>query len=136
MSMNEEHKRLVTESWKALKEIGREDIGVLLFKNVFTASPESLQFFSFKDEPNLYESEALKKHGAAVINTVGTAVAGLRDIEAMIPALQKLGKKHVGMGITPAHFDVVGAELLRTLGKLIFVFLFKFILKFIEFIKR
>ena len=127
MSMNEENKRLVIESWKAVKEIGREDIGVLLFRNVFAASPATLQLFPFRDEPNLYESKALKAHGATVINTIGTAVVGLRDLDAMIPTLEKLGRMHIGMGIAPAHFDVLGAELLRTLGSVFYILLLFFI---------
>ena len=93
-----------------------------MFRNVFTASPATLQFFPFRDEPNLYESKALKAHGAAVINTIGTAVVGLRDLDAMIPTLEKLGRMHIGMGIAHAHFDVLGAELLRTLGTCILLF--------------
>jgi hemoglobin-like flavoprotein len=89
---------------------------VLLFKNVFTAAPAALQLFSFKDEVNLYESKALKKHGAGVINTVGTAVAGLRDFDTLTQLLQVLGRKHLGYGVQPEHFELLGIELLRTLG--------------------
>ena len=38
-------------------------------------------------------SPALKKHAAEVMNTVGAAVAGLSDINALIPVLQALGKR-------------------------------------------
>jgi hemoglobin-like flavoprotein len=72
--------------------------------------------FSFKDEEDIYTSKALKSHGAAVINTVGIAVAGLRDFESLVPLLQVLGRRHIGLGLTPEHFDVIGAELIRTLG--------------------
>ncbi len=46
-----------------------ENVGVIFFRNVFTACPALLQLFSFKNEENLYESKALKAHGKLVITT-------------------------------------------------------------------
>ena len=46
---------------------------------------------------------------------VGTAVAGLRDLDALVPVLRELGKKHVGYGVLEAHYDVVGDALMKTL---------------------
>ena len=90
---------------------------VLLFKNIFTAAPGALALFSFKDEKNLYESAKLKAHGKIVVQTVGTAVAGLRDLGALVPVLTKLGKVHgeMGKGINKSHYDLVGAQLIATL---------------------
>jgi len=105
----------VTASWDKVAALGAETVGVLLFKRIFEIAPEALQFFSFKDEPNLYESDALKKHGALVVSTVGTAVAGLKDIEKLAPVLKNLGKAHAGKGIVAAHYDVVGQALIDTL---------------------
>jgi hypothetical protein len=48
---------------------------------------------SFKGDADLANSPALKKHAAEVMNTVGAAVAGLSDINALIPVLQALGKR-------------------------------------------
>ena len=115
--MNTEQKKLVMESWKYVQELGTERIGVQLFRNIFTTAPAALQLFSFRDEPDLYESRVLKAHGASVINTIGIAVAGLRDFDSLVPVLQILGRKHIGLGLVPEHFDLVGIELLRTLGK-------------------
>ena len=105
----------VTASWDKVAALGAETVGVLLFKRIFEIAPEALQFFSFKDEPNLYESDALKKHGALVVTTVGTAVAGLKDLEKLAPVLKNLGKAHANKGIVAAHYDVVGQALIDTL---------------------
>ena len=51
--------------------------GVILFRNIFQIAPEALQLFSFKDEPDLYESNKLKKHGANVMKAVNNAVENL-----------------------------------------------------------
>lgn len=115
MSLTDAQKRAVIQSWAAVKALGAEKVGVLLFKNIFEAAPGALQLFSFKDEPDLYESKALKSHGAAVVNTVGIAVAGLRDFESLVPLIQVLGRRHLGLGLAAEHFELVGAELIHTL---------------------
>lgn len=85
----------VEESWSKVEGLGAETVGVLLFKNIFEIAPQALPMFSFKDEEDLYNSTALKKHGESVVLTVGTAVAGLRDLGKLVPVLQALGERHV-----------------------------------------
>ena len=96
------------DSWTKVAKLGVEKVGVVLFKNIFKIAPGALQMFSFRDEPNLYESAVLKKHGAAVVSAVGTAVAGLSDLEALVPVLRNLGKTHAKRGILPEHYPIVG----------------------------
>jgi len=107
---------LVQESWAKIVVLGNEDLGIALFRHIFMEAPEALQLFPFKDDwKNLYESPRLKAHAAKVIATVGTAVAGLNKLDALVPVLKELGLKHVGYGIQPAHYDVVGKALIATL---------------------
>ena len=112
---NDKQKTLVEQSWQKVKGLGIENVGVLLFKNIFAAAPEALQLFSFRNEPNLYESEILKWHGKNVVTHVGLAVAGIRTPDKLVPVLKELGKKHDNRGIVPVHFDVVGGALIKTL---------------------
>ena len=104
----------VAQTWKLVAE-DLEGHGIVFFKRIFELAPEALQLFSFKDEPNLYESPALKQHANKVMTTVGVAVAGLADVEKLIPVLKGLGQRHKGRGVLPAHYDVVGAALLYAL---------------------
>lgn len=106
----------VEKSWATVETMGAETVGVLLFRQIFDIAPEALQLFSFKDEPDLFESEKLKKHGAAVVRTCGKAVSGLRDVQTLAPVLKALGEKHKTYGVIPAHYDVVGEALMRTLS--------------------
>lgn len=46
---------------------------------------------------------------------LAAAVAGLSDIEKLVPVLQNLGQRHVSYGVQAAHYDDVGAALLATL---------------------
>jgi hemoglobin-like flavoprotein len=52
-----------------------------------------------------------------LMQTLGIAVKGLGDLDALIPALQVLGRKHLRYGVKPKHYDTVGAALLWTLKK-------------------
>jgi len=92
-----------------------EDVGVLFYKRLFTIAPEALQLFSFKDEPNVLESEKMRAQGGKTVKAVNTAVTGLNDLEKTVPTLQALGKIHAGLGVQARHFDIVGQALLDTL---------------------
>jgi hypothetical protein len=87
--------QIVQKSWEEVKKLGLENVGVLLFKNIFTSAPSALSFFSFKDLPNLYESKAFKRHGKSVVTTVGAAVGGLREVSNLIPILGKCISSYV-----------------------------------------
>jgi hemoglobin-like flavoprotein len=50
-----------------------------------------------------------------LMQTLGRVVASLDDLPAVLPAVQDLGKRHVGYGVKPAHYATVGAALLDTL---------------------
>lgn len=114
--LTEEMKLEVNETWKLVAE-DLTGHGIVFFKRVFELAPEALALFSFKEEENLYESEALKKHANKVMTTVGVAVAGLADVAKLVPVLESLGKRHKGRGVLPVHYDVVGAALLFALEK-------------------
>ena len=43
------------------------------------------------------------------------AVRGLSEPAALLPVLESLGRRHVGYGVRPEHYDTVGAALLDTL---------------------
>lgn len=59
----------------------------------------------------------MKEQGAKLMSMIGTAVNGLNNLEAIVPAVQNLGKNHVGYGVKDSHYDTVGSALLYTLDK-------------------
>ena len=101
--------RLVQESW-ALVERDLEAHGVKLFMRIFEIAPGALQLFSFRNVgmADLSRSPELRAHASAVMRTVGQAVAGLSDLNTLIPVLQSLGAAHAKYGVQPEHFKVVG----------------------------
>ena len=46
---------------------------------------------------------------------IGVAVASLDRIDEIVPVVRMLGRRHVGYGVEPRHYDTVGAALLWTL---------------------
>lgn len=79
-------------------------------------APEAIGLFpAFRDEPNVFQSEAFKSHATTVASTIATVVGGLRNIGDYIPVMQELGYKHAKRGILPEHYPIVGKALLNTL---------------------
>jgi hemoglobin-like flavoprotein len=59
----------------------------------------------------------MEKQGRKLMAMIGTAVANLDRLEAIVPAVQDLGRRHVGYGVPPESYDTVAAALLWTLGQ-------------------
>ncbi|MFY0598482.1 MAG: hemin receptor [Cyclobacteriaceae bacterium] len=59
----------------------------------------------------------IKEQGAKLMTMIAAAVKGLDDLGGLVPVVQDLGKRHVGYGVTDAHYDTVGAALIFTLEK-------------------
>jgi len=58
----------------------------------------------------------MESQGKKLMTMIGTAVNGLDNLDAIVPAVQNLGKGHVGYGVKDEHYDDVGSSLLYTLG--------------------
>ncbi len=58
-------------------------------------------------------SEQKKK----LMTTLGFAVGSLNKLDALLPALENLGRKHAGYSVRDEHYATVGAALLWTLRK-------------------
>jgi hemoglobin-like flavoprotein len=58
----------------------------------------------------------LRSQGAKLMATLALAVNGLSRPESIVPAVQSLGRRHVGYGVQPAHYQIVGQALLDTLA--------------------
>ncbi len=73
----------------------------------------------FELDPNLkplFKGD-LNQQKEKLMKTLGTAVASLTNLPALVPVLQDLGKTHVGYGVQAKDYGTVGEALLDTLGK-------------------
>jgi hemoglobin-like flavoprotein len=57
----------------------------------------------------------MKEQGLKLMAMIGTAVGGLDRLDSIVPAVQALGRRHVGYGVKNEHYDTVGNALLWTL---------------------
>jgi hemoglobin-like flavoprotein len=59
----------------------------------------------------------IKEQKKKLMTMLTAAVRGLKDLGALVPAVQALGKRHVAYGVKDKDYDTVGAALLDTLEK-------------------
>jgi hemoglobin-like flavoprotein len=61
--------------------------------------------------------EDLREQKKKLIAMLGTAVAGLSNLDTLVPAVRALGRRHGGYGVKAQHYAQVGSALLWTLEK-------------------
>lgn len=59
----------------------------------------------------------MKEQGRKLMTMLSTAVNGLNNLDAIVGAVQDLGKRHVDYGVKKEHYATVGESLLYTLDK-------------------
>jgi len=57
----------------------------------------------------------MDEQGRKLMMMLSVAVANLKRIDAIVPAVQALGRRHVGYHVEERHYDTVGEALLWTL---------------------
>ena len=73
----------------------------------------------FELDPNLkplFKSD-MKEQGRKLMAMINVAVAGLDRLDALVPAVQDLGRRHKGYGVKAEHYGTVATALLWTLEK-------------------
>jgi hemoglobin-like flavoprotein len=102
--MDEQVIRDVQSSWKMVEGIAPQ-AAALFYSNLFEADPSLKPLF----KGNMVEQ------GKKLMQMIGAAVGKLTDLDALVPVLQGLGKRHGAYGVQEAHYATVGGALLKTL---------------------
>lgn len=98
--------RIVQETWAKLLPI--KDVAAQLFyAKLFELEP-SLR--------NLFPGD-MAGQGQKLMQVMDVTVNGLHRLARIVPAVQALGRRHVGYGVTDQHYDLVAEALLWTLAK-------------------
>lgn len=73
----------------------------------------------FERHPSLREmfAEDMAEQQRRLTQMIGVAVANLHCVDALLPALHHLGRRHLDYGVRDAHFDLVGEALLEALAE-------------------
>jgi hemoglobin-like flavoprotein len=103
-AMTPEQKDMVQESFALVVPIA-DTAGSLFYDRLFELDPTLRDLF----RGNIQEQS--KK----LMQMLSVAVAGLDNLERIVPALHALGRRHVAYGVRPRHFDTVATALLWTL---------------------
>src|SRR5439155_4726975 len=93
-----------------------------IFKLVVPISETAAELFYgrlFELDPSLRPlfTGDMREQGRKLMQMLAVAVHGLDHLEAIVPAIQALGRRHATYGVQPEHFDTVGAALLWTLAQ-------------------
>jgi hemoglobin-like flavoprotein len=104
--MTPEQKTLVQDSFKQVVPIS-ETAAELFYGRLFELDPGLKKLFKGD----------MKEQGRLLMAMIGTAVGGLDDLGAIVPAVQALGVRHKKYGVTDKDYDTVAAALLWTLEK-------------------
>jgi hemoglobin-like flavoprotein len=94
----------VRRSFSLVEPIAQQ-AAALFYDNLFTADPNLRRLFQGN----------MAQQGARLMNMIATAVDLLEEPDALVPALRKLGARHVNYGVRDEHYARVGAALLKTL---------------------
>jgi nitric oxide dioxygenase len=96
------------ESSFALLAPRGEELVERFYENLFDTAPSVRAIFPVD----------LAGQRRALLGALGMVVSNLRSPEKLTEFLDGLGKRHIAYGAADAHYDVVGAVLLRTMAEL------------------
>jgi len=95
---------LVQDSFKKVVPIA-DTAADLFYSRLFAIAPEVKPLFPAD----------MKEQKKKLIAMLATAVTNLHQVNVIVPAVQELGKRHAGYGVTAKQYEPVGAALLWTL---------------------
>jgi hemoglobin-like flavoprotein len=102
--MTPDHVDLVQSSFAKVVPIA--DVAARLFyTRLFEIAPQTRSLFHGD----------MDEQGRKLMMTLGVVVNGLKNLDAVLPAAKTLAVKHVGYGVTAAHYEPVGEALIWTL---------------------
>jgi hemoglobin-like flavoprotein len=102
--MTPEQVQLVKNSWGQVVPIA-DKAAELFYGKLFELDPSVKPLFKGD----------MVEQGRKLTKMINTAVNGLDRLDAIVPAVQQLGVRHIAYGVRDEHYDTVGAALLWTL---------------------
>lgn len=102
--MTPRQRRLVKDSFPIVREMGGP-VSKLFYGRLFELQPETRLMFG----------QDIGKQGLKLIDMLAAVVANIDCLESLNPVLRELGKRHVGYGVLPHHYDTVEQALLWSL---------------------
>jgi hemoglobin-like flavoprotein len=86
-----------------------DKVADVFYDRLFAVSPELRALFS----PDMAEQK--KK----LMQTLEVAVKHLHNLQAVMPTVREMGRRHVSYGVTVPHYALVGGALIWTLQRML-----------------
>lgn len=102
---------IIKSTVPVLKEHGLA-ITTHFYKRMFENNPEVQPFFNM-------DKQASGEQPKALAMTVLAAAQNIDNLGALLPAVQKIGQRHVEVGIRPEHYPIVGSNLLLAIKEVL-----------------
>ena len=102
---------IVKSTVPVLKEHGLE-ITKTFYKTMFANNPEVKEMFNMDKQESGEQPKAL---AMAVL----AAAQNIDNLEAILPAVQKMCKAHVNANVKPEHYPIVGENLLAAIKEVL-----------------
>jgi len=96
--------KLVQQSWTRVQPIA-DTAAALFYQKLFELDPALRSMFK----------RDMKEQGRLLMQMIAVAVKSLSNLEKLVPAVEALGRRHSGYGVTARHYATVGEALLWTL---------------------
>ncbi len=104
--MTNRQKALLQESWARVAPQA-DDLARTFYGRLFELDPSVRRLFK----------RDMAAQRRKLIATIGTAVDAVWDLDAIVPILEALGRRHLNYGVRDADYPTVGAALLWALGE-------------------
>jgi hemoglobin-like flavoprotein len=98
---------LIKKSWNTVRKISPATIGDVFYTKLFYDNPELRKMF-----PQNMEEQHQK-----LIDMLNIMIARLERLDELKGEVASMAKRHVGYGVKPLHYNMVGTALLWTLQK-------------------
>jgi hemoglobin-like flavoprotein len=103
--MTPAQKMIVQSTWQQVVPIA-DTAAKLFYDRLFEINP---------DVRPLFDETDMAAQRKKLLQILGTAVVSLDRLDALVPVVEDLGRRHAGYGVKDEHYDSVGAALLWTL---------------------
>jgi len=103
--MTEDQIILVQKTWKIFRSIKPLVIGDVFYTKLFMIQPEFKKMFPV----------AMDEQYKKLIEMISIIVARLERLNELTDDIAALGQRHIGYGVKPEHYKIVGKALLWTL---------------------
>lgn len=103
--MTPQQQDLIRASWASVAPIA-DDAARLFYDRLFELDPSLRPMFAHTD---------MAGQRKVLMQTLAVVVKSIDRLETLVPAVEALGRRHVGYGVRPGHYATVGRALLDTL---------------------